>query len=426
MTFKGFYKKSREERINILKDINIISEEAANKILNNEMLDISVAGKMAENHLGTFALPFSVVPNILINNNNYTVPMVTEEPSVVAACSNASKIIANSGGFVTKILDRKMIGQIALYDVENKSLAIEKINADKEMLLQIANDAHPSIVKRGGGARDITVDIILEDDVEFVVVYLSVDVQEAMGANILNNMLEALKKPLENITSGKSLMAILSNYATKSLVQATCRINIFDLAKDAEEAKNIAKKIELASKLAKGDTYRAATHNKGIFNGIDAVVIASGNDWRAIEASCHSYACKNGRYEGLSTWEYDVENDVLVGELTLPMPVASVGGSIGLNETVKISHEILGNPDAKTLAQIITAIGLAQNFAALKALVSVGIQQGHMKLHAKSLALLAGATNEEVEIVAAELAKVQHMNLENTKKILDKIRNNNK
>lgn len=385
-------------------------------------MDIDIAGKMAENHIGTFALPFSIVPQIVVDNKEYSVPMVTEEPSVVAACSNASKIIAKSGGFKTTIHNRKMIGQVALYDIVDFEQATRKILNNKQSLLNIANDAHPSIVARGGGAEDISTEILIEEDIQFLVVYLTVDVREAMGANIINNMLEALKPALENLTAGTALMAILSNYATKSLVTATCEIKLADIHRHEDEAHNLAKKIELASKFAKCDPYRAATHNKGIFNGLDAIVIASGNDWRAVEAACHTYAAKNGRYEGLTTWIFDTEREVLRGELTLPMPIASVGGSIGLNDSVKIAHQILGNPDAKTLASLIVSVGLAQNFAAIKALVSVGIQQGHMKLHAKSLALLAGASNDEVELVAKKLHSEKHMNLAAAQNILAELR----
>ena len=270
---------------------------------------------------------------------------------------------------------------------------------------------------RGGGARDIEVKVLSEDGMDFVVVYLIVDTLEAMGANMLNTMLEALKVFLESLTESVALMAILSNYATRSLVTAKCAIPFENLG---EKGEYLAKRIELASKFAKADVYRAATHNKGIFNGIDSVVIASGNDWRAIEAACQSYAAKDGKYQGLSTWRCDEEAKLLIGEITLPMPVASVGGSIGINPTVKVARGLLNNPDAKTLASILVSVGLAQNLAALKALVGDGIQKGHMKLHAKSLAILAGANNENIESVVEELRKEKHMNLASAKKIVEK------
>lgn len=420
----GFSKKNIIDKIKILYDNKIINNEYKNILENNTTLPLEIAEQMTENTIGTFALPFSIVPNIMVDNVNYTVPMVTEEPSVVAACSYAGKLIAKSGGFSTEILDRKMIGEVALFDIDDFEKAEKFILKNKEKILQLANNSHPSIVVRGGGAIDITTKIFNEKNNSFLVVYLIVDVKEAMGANILNNMLEGIKPLLEELTNAKALMSILSNYATKSLVKSTCAIDIKYLSNDKKEAFNIAKKIELASEFAKIDIYRATTHNKGIFNGIDAAVIATGNDWRAIEAGGHAFATKNGKYEGLTNWVFDETNKKIIGELTLPMPIASVGGSIGLNPTVKTSFNILKNPDVKTLASIIVSIGLAQNFAALKALVSTGIQKGHMKLQARSLALFAGAKDNEVEIVVEKLLTSKFINLETAKNIILEIRKN--
>ena len=420
----GFSKKNIIDKIKILYDNKIINNEYKNILENNTTLPLEIAEQMTENTIGTFALPFSIVPNIMVDNVNYTVPMVTEEPSVVAACSYAGKLIAKSGGFSTEILDRKMIGEVALFDIDDFEKAEKIILKNKEKILQLANNSHPSIVVRGGGAIDITTKIFNEKNNLFLVVYLIVDVKEAMGANILNNMLEGIKPLLEELTNAKALMSILSNYATKSLVKSTCAIDIKYLSNDKKEAFNIAKKIELASEFAKIDIYRATTHNKGIFNGIDAAVIATGNDWRAIEAGGHAFATKNGKYEGLTNWVFDEKNNKIIGGLTLPMPIASVGGSIGLNPTVKTSFNILKNPDAKTLSSIIVSIGLAQNFAALKALVSTGIQKGHMKLQARSLALFAGAKDNEVEIVVEKLLTSKFINLDTAKNIILEIRKN--
>ena len=420
----GFSKKNIIDKIKILYDNKIINNEYKNILENNTTLPLEIAEQMTENTIGTFALPFSIVPNIMVDNINYTVPMVTEEPSVVAACSYAGKLIAKSGGFSTEILDRKMIGEVALFDIDDFEKVEKIILKNKQKILQLANNSHPSIVVRGGGAIDITTKIFNEKNNLFLVVYLIVDVKEAMGANILNNMLEGIKPLLEELTNAKALMGILSNYATKSLVKSTCAIDTKYLSNDKKEAFNIAKKIELASEFAKIDIYRATTHNKGIFNGIDAAVIATGNDWRAIEAGGHAFATKNGKYEGLTTWVFDETNKKIIGELTLPMPIASVGGSIGLNPTVKTSFNILKNPDAKTLASIIVSIGLAQNFAALKALVSTGIQKGHMKLQARSLALFAGAKDNEVEIVVEKLLTSKFINLDTAKNIILEIRKN--
>ena len=419
LNWLGFQKKERLERIQMLKENGFLSDEFEQILKKNKNLPLETSNQMAENGIGTFALPFSIAPNFIVDGKDYAVPIVTEEPSVVAGCSYAAKIIGKSGGFTTEILNRKMIGQVALYEILDFDNAISMVLENKNKLLKIANDAYPSIVARGGGAIDIEVRNIDE----FLVVYLFADVKEAMGANILNTMLEAIKTPLENITNGKSLMAILSNYATESLVKAKCEVNIKLLNSSMEKSIETAKKIELASKFAKLNVYRATTHNKGIFNGIDAVVIATGNDWRAIEAGGNAFAAKNGKYEGLTTWTFDESENKLKGKLTLPMPIASVGGSIGLNPSVKAAFNILGNPNAKTLASIITSVGLAQNFAAIKALVTTGIQHGHMKLQARSLALLAGAKGKEIDIAVERLLESgKSINLENVKEILEKIK----
>lgn len=415
-TFSGFYKKSRQERIEVLHQNKPLSAENLDILHKDSNLSEVIAGKMAENHLGTFSLPFSVLPELLVDGQMYSVPMVTEEPSVVAAASFGAKIIARSGGFTTTIHNRIMIGQVALFDVPDHSRASQVILDQKEHILETANQAHPSIVKRGGGARDLTV----ESKEEFLIVYLQVDVQEAMGANILNNMLEAIKDDLEKLCQGQALMGILSNYATESLVTAQCRLSISSLATSSAIAQETAQKIALASKLAQVDPYRAATHNKGIFNGIDAVVIATGNDWRAVEAGAHAFASRDGHYKGLSTWTVDGEH--LVGSITLPLPIASVGGSIGLNPKVAVAFDLLKQPKARQLASIIASVGLCQNFAALRALVTSGIQAGHMKLHAKSLALLAGAEEDEVDKLAQLLRQEKHSNLETAQKLLAKMR----
>ena len=422
LNWTGFSKKTPAERLEFLKEKELIDHEHWQQLAEQQTLSLETADQMSENVLGTLALPYSIAPDFLVDGKLYQVPFVTEEPSVVAAASFAAKMIKRSGGFKTTIHNRQMIGQVALYHVPDIKNAINNIQEKKQKLLELANQAHPSIVKRGGGARHLHVEY-LNGEAEFLIVYLTVDTQEAMGANILNTMLEALKTPLEDLSGGKSLMAILSNYATESLVKAECEVNVKLLSSSMETSIETAKKIELASKFAKLDVYRATTHNKGIFNGIDAVVIATGNDWRAIEAGGNAFAVKNGKYEGLTTWTFDESTNKLKGELTLPMPIASVGGSIGLNPSVKAAFNILGNPDARTLASIITSVGLAQNFAAVKALVTTGIQHGHMKLQARSLALLAGAKGKEIDIAVGRLLESgKSINLENVKEILEEIK----
>ena len=421
ISWNGFSKKSYHERLELLRAQALLSPEKQTSLEQDEQVSLAVADQLSENVVGTFSLPYSIIPELLVNGQDYTVPYVTEEPSVVAAASYASKIIKRAGGFTAQVHQRQMIGQVALYQVVNPEQAQEKIASKKAELLELANQAYPSIVKRGGGARDLHVEQI-KGETDFLVVYLHVDTQEAMGANMLNTMLEALKPVLEELSQGQSLMGILSNYATDSLVTANCRIAFRYLSPQRDQGREIAEKITLASQFAQADPYRAATHNKGIFNGIDAILIATGNDWRAIEAGAHAFASRDGRYQGLSQWTLDMEREELVGEMTLPMPVATKGGSIGLNPRVALSHELLGNPSAKELAQIIVSIGLAQNFAALKALVSTGIQQGHMKLQAKSLALLAGASESEVAPLVERLIAEKTFNLETAQRYLENLR----
>lgn len=400
----------------MLKNQHLITNDSYHILLQDENLPEKIAGQMTENHLGTFALPMSAVPDFIVNGISYTIPLVTEEPSVVAALNYASKIIGKTGGFTATITTRLMIGQVALYDVADYNSTVRLIEKNKEKILTLANQAHPSIVKRGGGARDIRIEV----KGDFLIVYLIADVQEAMGANIINNMLEGIQTYLENLTHSKALMAILSNYATESLVTAACSLPFSAIP----GGQAVAEKIALASKLAQVDVYRAATHNKGIFNGIDALILATGNDWRAIEAGAHAFACQDGQYRGLSQWWLD--KDSLIGQITLPLPVATVGGSIGLNPKVKAAFDMLGHPNAKSLASLVASAGLCQNFAALRALVSTGIQQGHMKLQAKSLAMLAGAKDDEIEIVAKQLRQNGHTNLERAQALLKDIRQKNK
>ena len=414
----GFAKLSPTERIEALLKEGLLTWDEAQILKEQKGLPLSIADQLTENVLSTFDLPFSLAPYFLINGRDYVLPMVTEEPSVVAAASFAAKLIQRSGGFTTQVHQRQMIGEIALTDVEDRNTASKRILEDKETLLQLANEAYPSIVKRGGGARDLWV----ENKGDFLIVYLAVDPKEAMGANMLNTMLEALTDRIQELSGGQALMAILSNLATRSLVSARCAIDFKALSRNPEEAIEIAHRMELASQLAQVDPYRAATHNKGIFNGIDALVLATGNDWRAIEAGGHAYAAQSGRYKGLSQWKNQPEEKKLYGEITLPMPVATKGGSIGLNPTVQVSHRLLGEPSAIELAGIIASLGLAQNFAALKALVTTGIQAGHMKLQARSLALLAGAKEEEVPRLVSQLLENKPFNLEKAQTLLQELR----
>ncbi|MGT2844925.1 hydroxymethylglutaryl-CoA reductase, degradative [Streptococcus hongkongensis] len=419
LNWSGFYKKSLQERHQLLTSGHLLSQQTLQALQEGELLSTAIANDMSENVIGRLALPFSIVPDFLVNGKTYHLPYVTEEPSVVAAASYATKLIKRSGGFHAQIHNRQMIGQVALYDVPDLELAKATILNEAESLIEKANQAYPSIVKRGGGARRI--DLAIKE--QFLIVYLCVDTQEAMGANMVNTMMEALVEDLISLSQGKQLMAILSNYATESLVTATCQLPFHYLSRETLQAKELANKMALASQLAQVDPYRAATHNKGIFNGIDALVLATGNDWRAIEAGAHAYAAKDGSYKGLTTWQINNDTQMIIGSITLPMPIATKGGSIGLNPSVTIAHDLLNNPSAKELAMIIASAGLAQNFAALKALTNKGIQAGHMKLQAKSLALLAGANQDETPKLLNVLLKEKHMNLETAKHHLQNLRN---
>lgn len=405
--WKNSYKKTREERINLLKENGNINEENFKYLLETNVISNEIADKLIENQISIYGIPYGIATNFLIDDEEFVIPFAVEEPSVIAAACNAAKIIKENGGFKTYVKERLMIGHIAFYDVVNFELAKTKIESNKDKLIKIANDSQVNMVNIGGGARDLSVEI----KNEFLIVYLHVDTRDAMGANTINTMLEVISPIIEEMIGAKKLMGIISNYSTRALVKAKCKLKL-----DEE----LSKKIELAIKFANSDKYRAVTNNKGIFNGIDAISLATGNDWRAIEAAIHAYAVKDGEYKSLSNWTYI--DGYLEGELEIPMPIASYGGSIGISEISKISLNILKNPNSEKLARIATAVGLAQNFAALRALVSEGIQKGHMKLHIKTLGLYLGASNDEIELIIEKTKDLKHISMEEVKKVLEYIR----
>lgn len=420
-----FYQKSKSERLAALVKAGFLSEQGAAAFVDDLHLSADIADSMIENQLATYQLPFGVALNFLIDNQEYVVPMAIEEPSVVAAASSAAKLFAPFGGFKTATTARTMIGQVILTDVPHCSEASVVLESAKIEIVQGANNAHPSIVRRGGGAHAISVNHI-EADVasgvpEFLILHLYVKTLEAMGANIINTMMEAIIPLIEELSGGRALMGILSNYATECLATATTRIPAAALATKNWSGEEVRDRIILASHVATVDPYRAVTHNKGIMNGIDAVVLATGNDWRAISAGIHAYASRSGQYRSLTTWSKG-ENGDLVGELTVPLPVGAVGGSISFHPGAKIAHELLGHPDATTLESIIASVGLAQNFSAIRALVTEGIQRGHMALHSRSLAISAGAQGEEIVAVSEKLNQSKNMNLETAKVILEDLR----
>lgn len=420
--FYKFYQKPLEERKETLLNHPSLSNEAKERLKNDLSLPESVAGQMVENQIEIYGLPYGIVPEIIVNGKSYIVPMVTEEPSVIAAASYASKLINLAGGTTTIQEKREMIGEIAIVKSPLTLEAVKaKLEEQKESLFTIANNSHPSIVKRGGGIRDIWVEEKSTDKKRFYIFYVSVDTQEAMGANMLNTILESLVSPIEAMTAGESIMAILSNLAINSVVTAKCVLSPRILDTKTTKGEDVVDRIVLASEFSKADPYRATTHNKGIMNGIDSVVIATGNDWRAIEAGAHAFASLSGKYQPLTNWTKD-ETGNLVGTITLPLPVGTVGGSISIHPGAQFTHELLGHPSAVELAGIIASIGLAQNLAAVRALVTDGIQKGHMRLQAKSLGLAVGATEEELPHLMNLLSQAPHLNQETAKALLEELR----
>lgn len=380
----GFYKKSLEERYQCLQELGWTQESLP-------QLPIERAEAMVENVLGVFGMSLGLATNFTINGHAYVIPMVVEEPSVVAAASNAAKILGN---IYSHTPEKLMIGQVILSQVKDASALIQYVETHQDELVQKANKYAPSMVKRGGGARHFDTKVLEDADETFMSVYLAFDPCDAMGANTINTVLEGIAPQLAAIAQGQVLMAILSNYQEVALTEAQVQVPILSLHDNPQTAKQIAEDIARASRYAQLDPYRATTHNKGVMNGMDAVILATGNDWRAVESGVHAYVGRQGHYGAMTRWW--VEEETLCGSLSLPIQVATVGGSIGTHPACQWVLEILQNPSAKELAQIIGAVGLAQNFAALKALVSDGIQKGHMRMHYRNLATQVGAKPEEV------------------------------
>ena len=403
--FKKYYKKSWSERLEILKKQEILSQEDIDR-LKSQAIDVSLGETQIENFITQYLLPEGLALNYVINGKEYLIPMVTEEPSVIAASSHGAGIVKKSGGFKASVKQRLMLGQVIVEKIEDVILKNE------DELLEIANQAHPSIVRRGGGARWIRVRKL---DKSIVSIDLAVDVQEAMGANMLNTMLEAIAATIREKYEQDVVMSILSNYATECLATAICDIPVASLTKNGMSGEKIAEKIVQASYIAQIDPYRATTLNKLFMNGID---------WRAIEAGAHAFAAKDGSYRGLSTWK--VIGDTLHGEITLPLPLGSVGGSIGIVPLVKVNHKLLEIENAIELEKVVASVGLGQNLAALYALVTEGIQKGHMRLQLKSLVSSIGATEEEIPLVVSELEKLNKRDMSTAKEILDNLRNEGK
>ncbi|MEM3922399.1 MAG: hydroxymethylglutaryl-CoA reductase, degradative, partial [Nitrososphaerota archaeon] len=383
-------------------------------------LDRETASRMIENVIGTFQLPLGIAVNFLINGRDYMIPMVIEEPSVVAAASNAARMTREGGGVFAQSTESLMIGQIQLVGIKDPHAARLEILRHRDEILEIANEQDPVLVKLGGGARDLEARVLETRLGPMLIVHLIVDVRDAMGANAVNTMAEAVAPRLASITGGRYRLRIISNLADRRLVRAWTRV-----PPEAVGGKEIAEGIVEAWAFADADPYRAATHNKGIMNGVDAVVIATGNDWRAVEAGAHAYACRYGVYKPLSTWEID-EKGNLVGSLEMPLAVGIVGGATKTNPLARICLKILGVKTARELAEVIGAVGLVQNLAALRALAAEGIQAGHMSLHAKNIAVMAGAVGDEIDQVAEIMVREKCVRVDRAKEILEKLRRERK
>lgn len=408
----GFYKLSADDRRQQLAKARHLSPKEE-QVLANTSSDLG--DELVENYITDYSLPEGVALNIIVNNRPYVVPMVIEEPSVIAAASNGAHRVSRSGGFTAPRQDRQLVGQVVLDDVTDKAAVKAWLLEHQDEILTIANQAHPSMQARGGGAKSMKV----RTPGNFISIDLGIDVCQAMGANSVNTMAEAVGKWLTD-QGFHVITAILSNLATQSLQTATCKVDFRYLATPEMDGKEVAQRIARLSDLAQVDPYRAATHNKGIMNGIDAVMIASGNDWRAIESGAHAYAARDGQYRGLSTWK--IQDGYLVGKIVLPLPVGVIGGSIGLNKMTKINYHISQIKSAEELAAVTASVGLAQNLAALRALTTTGIQAGHMKLQYRSLAASVGATPAEVPLVVAQLKQQSHVDQALAKEILSTIR----
>ncbi|WBX81088.1 hydroxymethylglutaryl-CoA reductase, degradative [Virgibacillus salarius] len=418
----SFYKKSVEERRDLLRDMHGLTDQDINTLAEKEALSPDTADKMIENVIGTFPLPLGLGLNFLINGKEYVVPMAIEEPSVVASASHIGKVVREAGGFTTEATDRVMIGQIQVVGCPDLQQAKDKLVAKKDVLIENANAAYPSIVARGGGAEDLEVRILNEESnsayQQMLILHLYINTCDAMGANIINTMVESLAPMVEELTQGKVYLRILSNFADKCLARAKCVIPPELLRTGDFSGEVVRDGIVSAYEFAASDPYRAVTHNKGIMNGIDPIVIATGNDWRAVEAGAHAYASRNGQYGSMTTWSVDKSGN-LVGDLELPMSVGTVGGSIRVHPIAKIAHNILNVESAQELAQVIVAVGLAQNLGALKALVTDGIQKGHMALHSRSVAIAAGATGELIDIVSEKLVEMKEIRVGKAKELVE-------
>ncbi len=420
---KSFRHLSREEKLEQLVQKGWLSNENKAVLLNNPLIPEEIANSLIENVIGQGSLPVGLLPEIIVDQKPFVVPMMVEEPSVVAAASYGAKLVNQTGGFKVVSSERLMIGQIVFDGVNDTQALAQKINQLESQIKQIADEVYPSILERDGGYRRIEIDTFSAEGLLSLKVF--VDTKDAMGANMLNTILEGitayLKNELDNIDI---LMSILSNHATASVVKVQGEIEVSALSKDGRNGQEVAKRMERASVLAQVDIHRAATHNKGVMNGIHAVVLATGNDTRGVEATAHAYASKDGQYRGLATWHYDEQRQTLVGTIEVPMTLATVGGGTKVLPIAKTALDLMKVDSAEQLGHVVAAVGLAQNFAACRALVSEGIQKGHMSLQYKSLAIVVGAEGKEIAQVADMLKDEPRANTATAQQLLDQLREN--
>ncbi|MGW8120151.1 hydroxymethylglutaryl-CoA reductase, degradative [Staphylococcus xylosus] len=418
---KTFRHLSRTEKLEELVIKGWLSEENKNVLLNNPLISEEIANSLIENVIGQGTLPVGLLPEINVDGKSYVVPMMVEEPSVVAAASYGAKLVNQTGGFKVIASERLMIGQIVFDSVKDTAVLEEHLQQLEVQMKRIADEVYPSIIERGGGFRKIEIDTFPNEGLVSLKIY--VDTKDAMGANMLNTILEGITAYLKNeLEHVDILMSILSNHATASVVKVQGEISVDALSKGGRDGQDVAKRMERASVLAQVDIHRAATHNKGVMNGIHAVVLATGNDTRGAEATAHAYASKDGQYRGLATWHYNEEKQVLVGTIEVPMTLATVGGGTKVLPIAKASLELMNVDSAQELGHVVAAVGLAQNFAACRALVSEGIQQGHMSLQYKSLAIVVGAQGEEIAQVAERLKTQDRANTAVAQQLLEELR----
>lgn len=421
--FPGFYKLSVKDRLSAIRKHGWLSDEDAHALLaGDHVLLPSLADKMIENVVGVMGLPIGVGLNFIVNERDYLIPLVVEEPSIIAALSSAAKTFAAGGGLTAKAEESLLIGQVQVVNPADMETGEREVLANKEALLAKLNALHPNMVSRGGGARDIEVRCFARspDNPQMLVVHLLVDTCDAMGANIINTMCEEIAPDIEALTGGRVFLRILSNLTDRALVRASVTVATEQLSGKGYTGEEVRDGIVLASQFANIDPYRATTHNKGIMNGIDPVAIATGNDWRAIEAAAHAYASRSGRYTALTRWHVTNKGD-LRGEIEIPLKVGTQGGSLGANASAAISRRMLGIESARELAEVMASVGLAQNFAAIRALSTVGIQKGHMSLHARSVALSAGVPQALFEDVVSRLIETDDIKVETARLILSEL-----